>query len=220
VVARAAVLPRLLNSGSLVDLAYLQLADRGADPGTTQIQSQVWLGDTAPANAVAQLDAMHVQVNSVSTRAEEARRLGSLDPPLGLDAYIAVAALAVLLALALLGGQSAASARRRRREYIALAAAGVSRFSLGCGWFAAAVVRLAFCVGAGSTAGLLVARLAAPGVPLAVHGTVPVPILAVQTWPAVVAAAATLLPLTIAEALSVRRSTRAIGVRQERATAS
>jgi hypothetical protein len=169
---------------------------------------------------MARIQAMHIKIEAVSTRAEAASRLGALDPALGLDAYLAVAALAVLLALALLGGQSAASARRRRREYIALAAAGVSRFSLGCGWFAAAVVRLAFCVGAGSAAGLFVARLAASGVPLASHGTVPAPILAVQTWPAVVAAAATLLPLMVAEALSVRWSTRTIGLRQERATAS
>jgi len=220
VAARAAALPRLLNDGSLVDLSYLLLADTGAKPGTTQVQAQVWLGDQAPPNAVARLEAMHVPVTSVSTRAREVAQLNALDPALGLDAYLEVSALAVLLALALLCGQGAVAARRRRSEYVALATAGVSRFSLGCGWFAAAVVRLGFCVGAGATAGLFVARLAASGVPLAARGTVPAPILHVQILPAVIAAIATLLPLVMAEAFSVRWSIRTVGLRRARETAA
>ncbi|HTW19328.1 MAG TPA: hypothetical protein VME70_03830 [Mycobacteriales bacterium] len=219
VVARAAALPRLLNNGTLVDLSYLLLADRGANPGTTLVQPQIWLGSRAPADAVARIEALHVRVEGVSTKAAAIHRLNQLDPALGLDAYLAVAAMAVLLALALLCGQGAVAARRRRSEYVALATAGVSRFSLGCGWFAAAVVRMAFCVGAGSAAGLFVARLAAAGVPLAARGTQPAPILSVQTEPAVIAAAATLLPLLLVEAFSVRWSIRTSGLRRARETA-
>lgn len=219
-VAKAPAIPRLLNNGSIVDLSYLQLADTGAPTGTTKVQDEIWLGARAPANVLQRLAAMNVPVQSVQTRAQQAAALGKYDPALGLDAYIAVATLAVLLALALLCGQGAAAARRRRGEFVALATAGVSRFSLGCGWFAAAVVRLAFCVGAGATAGLFVARLAASGVPLAARGAVPTPILNVHVWPAVAAAVITLLPLVLVEAFSVRWSTRAVGLSRARETAT
>jgi hypothetical protein len=81
-------------------------------------------------------------------------------------------------------------------------------------------VRLAFCVGAGATAGLFVARLAASGVPLAARGAVPTPILNVHVWPAVAAAVITLLPLVLVEAFSVRWSTRAVGLSRARETAT
>jgi hypothetical protein len=220
VVARVAALPRLLATGSIVDLSYLALADQGLNAGYTQLRTQVWLGDRAPSNAVARLEAMHVRVTGVETRAAAQTRLGALDPALGLDAYVAVAALAVLLALALLCGQGAVAARRRRLEYVALATAGVSRLSLGFGWFGAAAVRLAFSVSAGAATGLVTARLAAPGVPLAAPHTVPQPLLVVQTWPAVVAALATLVPLLAAEAFSVRWSVRLVGLRRARESAA
>jgi hypothetical protein len=214
----AAALPRLLAEGSVVDLSYLSLADTGADPGSTQFQSQVWLGPRAPADAVSRLRASGLRVTAVDRSATTYAGLGGLDPALALDAYLAVAALAVLLALALLCGYSAVAARRRRAEFIALATAGASRLSLGCGWFAAAVVRLAFAVGAGFAAGLTIAHLAAPGVPLAAPGTVPAPQLAIPALPAVIAAIATLVPLLIVEACSVRWSTRTAGLRRARET--
>jgi hypothetical protein len=204
----------------MVDLSYLALADRGLNAGLTQLSTQVWLGNHAPANAVGRLEAMHVRVIGVQTRAGAQARLGALDPALALAAYVAVAALAVLLALALLCGQGAVAARRRRLEYVALATAGVSRFSLGCGWFGAAAVRLAFSVSTGAATGLITARLAASGVPLAAPRTVPHPVLVVQTWPAVVAALATLVPLLAAEAFSVRWSVRLVGLRRARESAA
>jgi hypothetical protein len=218
VAAVGAALPRLLGAGSLADLSYLELANSGADRGTTQLESQVWLGAKAPADAVHRLQAAGLTVTSVDRSATTYAELGGLDPALALDAYLAVAALAVLLALALLCGYGAVAARRRRAEFIALATAGASRMSLGCGWFAAAVVRLAFAVGAGFAAGLTVAHLAAPGVPLAAPGTVPAPQLAIPALPAVIAAAATLVPLLIVEACSVRWSTRTAGLRRTRET--
>lgn len=218
--ARIPVLPQLLNHGVLADLSYLSLADRGYDAGTTQRYAEIWLGPTAPPDAVSRLRGMGVHVTGVTTINDEVRRLSAQDPALGLDAYLAVAGLAVLLALALLCGQAAVAARRRRAEYVAMATAGVRRLSLGIGWFAAAVVRLAFCVGAGSATGLVFARLAAPGVPLAAPRTVPTPVLSVETWPAVLAAALTLLPLLLSEAFSVRWSIRAASLRRARESAA
>jgi hypothetical protein len=218
VAGAGAVLPRLLNAGSLVDLSYLALANTGADPGTTQLQSQVWLGPKAPTDAIGRLQSAGLTVGSIDRSSATYTALNGLDPALALDGYLAVAALAVLLALSLLCGYGAVAARRRRAEFIALATAGASRLSLGCGWFAAAVVRLAFAVGAGFAAGLAVAHLAAPGVPLAAPGTVPTPHLAVPALPAVIAALTTLVPLLIAEAWSVRWSTRTAALRQARET--
>ena len=206
VAGRADALPQLLTEGALVDLSYARLAAGDANRGTTRIEQQVWVGPGAPGDALARLDAVGLHVTGVRRSAEELATLNHLAPAAGLNGYLAVGLLAVLVAIALQAANVGIAARRRRSEYVALVTTGVARTAIARALLAVAAVRLVVAGLVGLFSGVSIGHLAAPGVPLAAAGTVPVPHLSVPVLPALLVAGVALLPLVVVEFLGVRRA--------------
>jgi hypothetical protein len=198
------VLPVLLGEGSLTDLQST-IANAPPAPvaqlGTSVLSEQVWLGSTAPADAMARLRAQGLTVTKVTTRAGVETSLERFAETSGLSGFLAVAILAAVLAIALLIGTSVAAVNRQRTETLALTSAGVSRSSVVAGRTAASLLRLTI---AGLTAlacGIGTAHLSARLVPEASFGAVPKPLLPLPALPAVIAVVVTLVPALAIEAV-------------------
>jgi hypothetical protein len=201
-VQQTSVLPELLDQGALADLRSLIAVAKPvpvSDLGVTQLVEQVWMGPHAPPDALARLRAAGLTVNSVSTRAAVAAGLDRRAQTAGLSAYLAVAVLAAVLAIALLAGTGIAAANRQQTETIALASAGVSRWTVVRGRGGAAAVRLTLSAIVALTCGILTVHLAARLVPQAAAGSVPAAILPLPILPALVAVVATLIAALLAE---------------------
>ncbi len=122
VVRSSPSLPGLPEGGVLADLAY---ADRLSDTFDNDAQLQVWLGERAPADAVARLEAaglIPMRTDSVSRRAALYNLGGDA---LGLRLQLAAAVLAVLLAVFAILVLAGTDRRRRAQELADLLDQGV-----------------------------------------------------------------------------------------------
>jgi hypothetical protein len=199
---QTSVLPELLGDGALADLSSLIAVAKPAptaDLGTTQLINQVWLGAKAPPDALARLRAAGMTVTKVSTRAQVAQELDRSAQNAGLSAYVAVALIAAVLAVALLIGTSAAGSSRARTETLALTSAGVPRSTVVRGRGGAAAARLGLAGLVAVVCGVGTAHLSAHLIPQAAHGAVPAPLLPLPLLPAIAAVVIALVPAILAE---------------------
>ncbi len=197
------VLPRLGQSGALVDL---DLALRADPRGTTQGSVQVWLGPEAPPDALDRLAAAGLepeQVETVTGRQDELAQEGSALP---FPYFVMAAVLAVVLAGGALLVTAAVGARRRAYELAALRILGAPMRTLVAAGRRELLLLTVFGTIVGAAAGLAGAALVLPSLPATApslwapdHGTGPV-------WApvAAVVAAALVLAVVAAQVAAVR----------------
>lgn len=163
----AAVLPRVQDDGTMVDLTY---AGRSMQAGRADTTSEVWLGAGAPADAPSRIAGLGLRVAGVDATSDHRTRLDRSGPALALHLFLAGAALAAVLAAAGTVVSVYLTGRRRSFEIAALQAVGLTRGSL----LRAAVVEqlLLLLTGlvVGTAAGLAGAVLALPSVPTFADG--------------------------------------------------
>jgi hypothetical protein len=201
-VKKAKVLPQLLDQGALADLRSLVAVAKPVSPaqlGTTQLIDQVWLGPRAPPDALQRLKAAGLTVTAIASRARIAQSLQRSAETAGLSAYLAVAVIAAILAIALLIGTSVAGSSRQRTETLALTSAGVPRGTVVRGRAQAAAMRLAIVAIAALAAGIATAHLSAHLIPEAAPGAIPAPLLSLPFLPSVVAVVVTVIPALLME---------------------
>lgn len=121
VIGEAATVPRIA-AGALVDL---DLAARLEPPRTARAERQVWLGPTAPPDAVQRLEDAGLEVVEVRTRAERRERLDANEPARALLLLLGVGAAVLLVGACGVATALAATTRRRRAEGAALQAMAV-----------------------------------------------------------------------------------------------
>lgn len=161
----AAHLPRLPVVGAdglVLDLAPLRSATRGVE---TESQWYVWLGDAAPADAVARLTAAGLLVDGEGSLAARTDLLGRQGPALALRLLLACAVAGACLAAAAVAIAVAVTGRRRSFEIAALGAVGVPRRSLLGACVGEQVLLLGAGLLVGIPAGILAARLSLPLIP-------------------------------------------------------
>ena len=176
-VGQTPVLPRVGSTGVLVDMEYLA---RLGEPGPYRTGGEVWLGPTAPADAVDRLRAAGLDVLGVRDFDAELRRAGEGPNATGLEFLLAVGLLGLALGGGGLGVAAAVELRARADELRSLRRQGASRWVVArAGWQSYLVIVLA-----GSGVGAIAAAVAwlstrdgLPVVDRLVDG-VPVP-----TWP-------------------------------------
>ena len=158
----ATALPGAGADGVIVDRNYAELATAGV---ATDINTQVWLAPTAPADFAARLRAAGVTVLSTSSATGAVDTYSRQGPALALALFLADAAAAAILAAggAVLGMHLAG--RRRTHEMAALVATGARKRSLGNGLLIEQGMTLGFGAVFGIGAGLLATVLAVPSIP-------------------------------------------------------
>ena len=196
-VGSTAALPGVRVGGVLADVAGL----RDELPGFTGEASwSVWLGPSAPADAVARLQAAGFDTGSETLAADRLARLGRQGPALALALLLACAVAAAVLAIGATATAIATTGRRRSFELAALRVLGVSRAALT----RATVLEQALLLGSalllGVPTGVVAAVLAMPVIPQ-FSDTSPLPLANTpQAWP-VAALAGGFLVLLVATAL-------------------
>jgi hypothetical protein len=203
--ATATILPAVGNSGVLVDLTALRRSVQQLDDGA---HFAVWLGPQAPADALAQLSAAGVPVDSVSTAVEREDQLGREGPALALRLLLVCALAGAVLAASAVAISVAVTGRRRSYELAALRAVHVKRRALVWACILEQGLLLGIGLVVGVPAGLVVARLALPtlpqtSTPTTLPLTVDVQTLAVTVF--VVASAALLLATAVAAGFTLVR---------------
>lgn len=158
----AAVLPRVEDNGTMVDLTY---AGRSTRAGLVDTTSEIWVGVKAPADVLSRISGLGLRVTTVDATSDHRARLDRSGPALALHLFVAGAALAALLAAAGTVVSVYLTGRRRSFEIAALQAAGLTRSSLLRAAVVEQVLLLATGLVAGTAAGLLGAVLALPSVP-------------------------------------------------------
>ena len=205
VVGTAAVLPRSLDDGALVDLS---VARKLSDPAQSTAASEVWL---APGNHAAVLRALTAQgLTIVSTQrlADARSALATGGPARAAAIAVVPALLAAALTVVLLAAAQAVDADRRRRFWAVGRLAGLRRGQL---WRLTALgiagpVLLAVVVGV--VAGLVTVLLAGHRLPIFARGTITPPL---DTTPSVgsllaVVAVAALVAVVVTVVLAGRES--------------
>lgn len=171
VVAIAGVLPRAMDTGTMVDLEY---ADRLLGTEGYQADRQVWLSGHAPKDFVGRLEAAGVSVTARETAAHRRALLGRQGPALALLLFLCAAALAALLAAGATVVSVYLAGRRRAFELAAMAAVGVPRARLLRACLGEQLLLLLTGIGIGTLAGGIGAALALPSMPIYSDGaTVP-----------------------------------------------
>jgi hypothetical protein len=170
--ATVPLLPVALDNGVLADVSFLrnQLPDFDHEAGW-----QVWLGPSAPADAVHRLTAAGLLVQSVHTQAQRQEVLGRQGPALALLLLVACAVAGTILAAGATALALAVTGRRRSFELAALRAVGVSRRSLLRACVGEQLILLGTGVVLGLPAGIVAARLTLRAVPEYSDST-PVPV--------------------------------------------
>lgn len=163
VVGRAAILPRSLRDGVLVDLTN---AGRLVDPASNESVSQVWLRAGAPAGIESRLTKAGLRVQSRENRSETAAELKQEAVPRAAVLSVWVGGAALLLTLVTLVAGRVTEAARRRRDWAALRQAGLTAATLRRLAFAEIALPALLGAAVGLLAGVLAIRLAAPKLPL------------------------------------------------------
>ena len=158
----APVLPAVLDGGLVADLTAMRLALPALDD---ELNWQVWLGPSAPADARARLTRAGVSVQSVTTARERVTVLARQGPALSLLLLLACAIAGAVLGAAGTAISISASSRRRSYELAAMQAIGVRRRTLARACMLEQLLLLGTGVILGVPTGWLAARLAMPVIP-------------------------------------------------------
>ncbi|MBX6751231.1 MAG: hypothetical protein IRY85_16455 [Micromonosporaceae bacterium] len=118
------MLPRLGSEGVLVDLRALEAT---LVAPSTLAEAEIWLGPSAPADAIDQFRQFGLSILSESTVEQRRSVLAQQGPALALQFHLAAAAFAVLLALVGLGLVAAVERRQRAADLRALRVQGLPR---------------------------------------------------------------------------------------------
>jgi hypothetical protein len=127
-VGQVSGLPRLGDTGALVDLEY---ADRMATDGGGIGVAQVWLGPAAPADVVARLAAHGLVVVGTRSVGQERVRLDRQAPALALWFHLLAAGFATVLAAGAVWLVATVDRRRRAEDLAALRVQGLNRRQVG-----------------------------------------------------------------------------------------
>jgi putative ABC transport system permease protein len=163
VVGAAAALPRLGNSGALVDLAAADLMWPDFGGGDSL---QVWLTADAPADLPDRLAAHGVETVSSTTSDGIADRYGRQAVPVTVRFQLVAAAVAVLLAAGALGVVVAVERRPRTGELMALRRQGLSAATAGRAALGGYVVVVVLAVVAGLLTAIVARTVLAVPTPL------------------------------------------------------
>ena len=162
VVGSPAVLPSVLDTGVLADLAGLRSQLPAFD---TEASWSIWLGPAAPADAISRLRAAGLVVEAGATMSERRAELGRQGPALALRLLVVCAIAGSILAVGGTAIAIAATGRRRTFELASLRAVGIRRRTL----LGACILEQLLLLGAalllGVPAGYLAARWALPSIP-------------------------------------------------------
>ncbi|BCY13949.1 FtsX-like permease family protein [Actinoplanes sp. L3-i22] len=163
-VATVPAVPSLGRRAFLVDLGYTGLLASGTRRAAT---AQVWLGATAPADAVDRLSAQGLTVTDDTGAAAIRARLDRQGPALSLGFYLLAAALATLLGVGALILTVAVDRGRRTEDLVAMRVQGLRRGPAGQATFWTYPVLVTAAVLAGVGVGVVGWRLTGWALPLA-----------------------------------------------------
>ncbi len=161
-VATVGVLPKVLDGGLVMNLAYLQ---NELPDFNNEANWEVWLSPSAPSDAVAKLRAAGITVQSVAKESTRVAELARQGPALSLLLLLSSAIAGSILAIGGTAISIGSSARRRSYESAALGTIGVSRSQL----YRAALYEQGFVLGTavvlGVVSGIVAALITLPIVP-------------------------------------------------------
>lgn len=162
VVQLASPLPVVLDTGAVADLDYLRLRLPNFD---REASWSVWLGPSAPADAVRRLQQAGLLVQNGTTTSQRVATLGRQGPALGLLLLLVCAVAAAVLAVGGTAVSLLADARRRLFELAALRVIGVRRRTLRNSAMAEQALLLGAALVLGLPSGFAAAALVLPVVP-------------------------------------------------------
>jgi putative ABC transport system permease protein len=162
VVGTPAVLPSVLDSGVLIDLAAVRAQLPAFD---AEASWSIWLGPDAPADAIDRLRAAGLVLDRGSTATGRADELGRQGPALALRLLVVCAIAGSILAVGGTAIAIASTGRRRSFELASLRAVGISRRTLLGACILEQLLLLGAAVVLGVPAGYLAARWSMPAIP-------------------------------------------------------
>ena len=162
VVQKASPLPFVRDTGAIADLDYLRIRLPNFD---REASWSVWLGPSAPSDAVARLRRAGLLVQNVTTTSQRVAALGRQGPALGLLLLLVCAIAAAVLAVGGTAVSLLADARRRLFELAALRVIGVRRRTLRDSAVAEQALLLGAALVLGLPSGYVAAVLVLPVVP-------------------------------------------------------
>lgn len=162
VVGRPAVLPAVLDTGVMVDLAALRAQLPSFDIEATW---SIWLGPQAPADAIDRLRATGLVLDAGTTKNGRISELGRQGPALALRLLVVCAIIGSILAVGGTAIAIASTGRRRSFELASLRAVGIKRRTLLRACILEQLLLLGAAVVLGVPAGYLAARWSMPSIP-------------------------------------------------------
>lgn len=171
-VATIPLLPSALDNGVIVDLGFIRSQLPDFD---NEAHWQVWLGATAPPDAIQRLRAAGLTIGIVSTEKERSAQLGRQGTALALLLLVACAIAGAVLAAGATALAVAVTGRRRSFELAALRAVGVSRRVLLRSCILEQLILLGTGFVLGLPTGIVAARIALPEIP-EFSDTTPIPL--------------------------------------------
>ena len=162
VVQKVSPLPFVLDTGAIADLDYLRIR---LPNFAREASWSVWLGSSAPSDAVARLRKAGLLVQNTTTTSQRVAVLGRQGPALGLLLLLVCAVAAAVLAVGGTAVSLLADARRRLFELAALRVIGVRRRTLRDSAMAEQALLLGAALVLGLPSGFAAAALVLPVVP-------------------------------------------------------
>ncbi len=190
----ALTLPRVGTDATLVDLSLLERAQTA--PTVLNTTYQVWLGATAPHDAIVRLERAGLKVETVQRAATLQHQLDTSGPALADDFLLLATGAALLVAAISTLAALAATARQRAIELSALRVAGVSRRSARRSLFGESAT-LAVTALFGTLAGVVAAAVAIPSLPELANVPAAAPPLQYPTPVGLIAAVSAAAALTV-----------------------
>jgi hypothetical protein len=206
-IGRAAILPRSLGVGAMVDL---RLAERSSDPRFAVTSREVWLTPGDHRAVVAALEREHVHVTGSRSLDALSARYTREAPTLAAELGLVGGGAALLLVIVTVVAVRLVGVGRRRQDYDSLALAGVTPRSIRRLLALEVLVPTTAGVILGSVAGGVGVVLTAPKLPLlAGHGVTPPPDLALAPLPIVLVAGVAIVAMALVGVLGARFERRA-----------
>ena len=210
-VGRAAVLPRALTDGVLVDLRDAQSL---SDPANDEATSEVWLAPNAPADIEQRLTAQGITVLSREHLADTRQLLLQQGNTRGATVALWIALAGLLTTLLTVVGSRAADAARRRADWLAFRDAGIPPPTIRLLAFVEIAAPNLIGAGVGLAAGLAAIRLGGPKLPLVDMYLAGPPLdLRLAATPIIVIAAAASITIVVIAALGALWETRSEAAR-------
>jgi putative ABC transport system permease protein len=206
-IGHAAILPRSLGVGAMVDL---ELAERSSDPRLTVTSREVWLAPGEHPAIRAALEREHVHVTSTRSLDALAALYARDAPTLAARLGLVGGGAALLLVIVTVIAVRTVGVGRRRQDYDSLALAGVTAKRIRRLLALEVLVPTAAGVILGGIAGAIGVVLTAPKLPLlAGHGVTPPPDLALAWLPIALIAGVAVVAMALVGVLGARFERRA-----------